>query len=371
MSNEIKIEEISDGVRCVSWTISNNNDSYVDWNETNDFKLNNILKCMANFQISWAYNATKKHIKLCLREVDEMFETKSGSISNFCGKKDIISDCYRQPHAVWVTCDEEFLSGSNIRIILRKVPTSEVNVLGLWESHPIYSTLTSSIFTLKYFIKFKTFGKSEINAITHMSNYLFLEQNYCDVQFHFPGAQNIGGHVSILAARSPVFAAMFKHDMQESKTGQVVIKDITRDIFYQVIHYVYSGRTSTPMTEATAKPLLVAADKYNLEDLKQECVLFLLSCVTETTAKTLFEMAAKYNIEELKEECVRILSDIQLSNALNMLIWGHVHSVEKIKKAALGVIAKNGKEICLSEDYEKMMRRHPDLCLEATRHMWP
>jgi speckle-type POZ protein len=114
------------------------------------------------------------------------------------------------------------------------------------------------------------------------------------------------------------------------------------------------------MTQDIANPLYAAAHKYSLEDLQKECVRFLFSCVTETTAKDLFEMAAKYAIDDLKEECVRmLLSDIQ------------VHSVEEVKNAALDVVAKNGKTVCLSIDYEKMMRTHPDLCLEATRHMWP
>ncbi|EFX77491.1 hypothetical protein DAPPUDRAFT_213444 [Daphnia pulex] len=136
---------------------------------------------------------------------------------------------------------------------------------------------------------------------------------------------------------------MFNHDMQESKTGQVVITDIKRDVFYQLLHYLYSGRTSTLMTQDIANPLYAAAHKYSLEDLQKEC-----------------------------EECVRmLLSDIQVSNVVGMLIWSHVHSVEEVKNAALDVVAKNGKTVCLSIDYKKMMRTHPDLCLEATRHMWP
>jgi speckle-type POZ protein len=384
MSDQIKIEEISDGVRCISWTTNINS-----WNgETKkDFKLNNVQKCITNFEMSWVYSTedyyrwsrysmTGKFIKLCLKEMDDdTSETTSGSThsNDPCDQKKIISDYYRQPHAVWITIDGgNLLRGSTNKIILKKVATSEEKILGLWESQLVCFTPTSTIFTFKYFIQFKTFGISEMNAITHVSNYLFLEQNHCDVQFHFAGAQNIGGHVSILAARSPVFAAMFKYDMQESKTGQVVIKDISRDIFYHLLHYVYSGRTPTPMTETTAQLLFAAADKYDLEDLKEECIRFLLTCVTETTANKLFEMAAKYHIDELKEECVRtLLLDIQMNNVLSMLIWSHIHSVEKIKNAALNVVAKNGKAICLSEDYEKMMRRHPDLCLEATRHMWP
>ena len=324
-------------VLSISWTTN-----IESWNgETKkDFKLNNVQKCITNFEMSWVYSTedyyrwsrysmTGKFIKLCLKEMDETSETTSDSThSNPCEQKKIISNYYRQPHAVWVTFSGGKLRTRSTKIILGKVATSEEKILGLWESQLVCFTPTSTIFTFKYFIQFKTFGISEMNAITHVSNYLFLEQNHCDVQFHFPGAQNIGGHISILAVRSPVFAAMFKCDMQESKTGQVAITDIPRDIFYHMLHYVYSGRTPTPMTETTAQLLFAAADKYDLEDLKEECIRFLLTCVTETTAKKLFEMAAKYHIDELKEECVRtLLLDIQMNNVLSMLIWGHVHSV--------------------------------------------
>ena len=381
MSNQIKIEDINDGVHCVSWTTDIN---YWNGETAKNFKLNTLKNCITNFEMSWAYNTLDynrwtpysmngKYIKLCLREIEGTSATANDEISNSCGEKEIIPDYYQQPHAVWVTFDGGQLLPASTKIVLKKVaPLGKI--AEYWESHLMFFTPTSRIFTFKFFIQFKTFGISEMNAMIHMTNYLFLEQKHCDVQFCFPGAhpQNIGSHVSILVARSPVFAAMFNHDLQESKTGQVVITDIQRDVFYQLLHYLYSGRTSTPMTEITAKLLFAAADKYSLEGLKKECVRFLFSCVTETTAKALFEMAANYAIEDLKEECVRILlSDIQISNVVGMLIWSHVHSVAKVKTAALVVVAKNGKAICLSQDYEKMMRRHPDLCLEATRHMWP
>ena len=67
--------------------------------------------------------------------------------------------------------------------------------------------------------------QTEKNALHQLCD-LYFTQTDCDIKFCFENGQHIGGHRSILKARSPVFAAMFQHDMQESKTGQVVITDI-------------------------------------------------------------------------------------------------------------------------------------------------
>ncbi len=84
-------------------------------------------------------------------------------------------------------------------------------------------------------MKFNNTDQSEMNLIKHLTN-LFAHQSNCDVKFYFNGGRKIGGHAAILAARSTVFAAMFKHIMQESKTGEVVIQDIN-----DLLHYIYSG----------------------------------------------------------------------------------------------------------------------------------
>ncbi|KAK4015109.1 hypothetical protein OUZ56_030099 [Daphnia magna] len=120
----------------------------------------------------------------------------------------------------------------------------------------------------------------------------------------------IGGHVILLSARSSVFAAMFHGGMQETSTRKVCIKDIKLDIFKQLLHYIYSGRTSTKLSEENAQPLFVAADMYDIEDLKDECVQFLLTC-------------------------------IKLENAINLMAWVHVHEVDSLKEAALAFVASH------------------------------
>uniref|UniRef100_A0A0P5AS36 Btb/poz domain-containing protein n=1 Tax=Daphnia magna TaxID=35525 RepID=A0A0P5AS36_9CRUS len=171
---------------------------------------------------------------------------------------------------------------------------------------------------------------------------LYVNQLNCDVTFHFDAAErdeSIGGHVAILSVRSSVFAAMFQSGMQETNTRKVCIKDIKPDIFKQLLHYIYSGRTSTELSEEIAQRLFVAADMYDIEDLKDECVQFLLTC-------------------------------IKLENAINLMAWAHVHAVDSLKEAALAFVASHGKEICKQDDWERLIKNYPDLCLLATRSMW-
>jgi speckle-type POZ protein len=60
---------------------------------------------------------------------------------------------------------------------------------------------------------------------------------------------------------------MFKHDMLEAKTGEGAIKQIDQEIFKELLHFIYLGRTSEHLNEIKARPLFLAADKYEIMDL--------------------------------------------------------------------------------------------------------
>jgi speckle-type POZ protein len=165
---------------------------------------------------------------------------------------------------------------------------------------------------------------------------VFVEQTNCDVEFLFEDEEKIGGHISILAARSPVFSAMFYHNLQESETGKVFVQDIRPQIFKEMLHYIYSGQTLAPLTDAIAQPLFVVSDKYDIEDLKEKCVRYLLRSVRK-------------------------------SNAVDLLVWANLHSVEKIQEAALDFVAGNFKTICHSNEWENLMKNYPELGFLVTR----
>lgn len=301
----------------------------------------------------------------------------------FNEEKSVLPDCYLQPQNVWVTVDDgQFqVCNKNInKINLNKVECSS-NLLvdtkydGCWESgQVVFTPEGKERFTFKFHFQFKTLCFNQMNAIIEQTtNYLFLRQTNCDIHFHFfrsSSIERIGAHRDILSARSSVFAAMFNHDMQESKSGEINIQDFEKDIFYELLHFIYSGRTSVPLTEIMARLLLAAADKYDVQELKDECANFLLPHVIESTAQKMFEMADAFNVDNLKDECERILLlDIQMINVLHLIIWADLNSARKVKKESLNFARDNRKTLFQSDDYEKMMREYPDICLEATRHM--
>ncbi|EFX88135.1 hypothetical protein DAPPUDRAFT_34136, partial [Daphnia pulex] len=145
-----------------------------------------------------------------------------------------------------------------------------------------------------------------------------------------PRDQKIGGHIFILSDRSDVFATMFKTDMQEAKTGIVDIKDIQPEIFKELLHFIYSGRTKESLTEDTAQPLIIAAEKYDIKSLKNESVRYLLT-------------------------------QIRADNAIDLLILGHLHSAEKLKHAALDFVVENFKTIFETDEWQELTEKYPEL----------
>jgi hypothetical protein len=191
--------------------------------------------------------------------------------------------------------------------------------------------------TCLLWLEFETFAVGEKNALKQLTD-LYVQQNHRDVQFNFENDQHIGGHSHILVARSPVFAAMFQHEMKETKTGQVSIQDIQPNIFKQMLHYIYSGRLSLPLTETSAQRLFEAADKYDIGDLKDECV-------------------------------DRLIHRIRVDNVINLMAWAHTHSVEELKEETLEFTSLHGKEISQLKDWENLMKNYPEVFFEATRRI--
>ncbi len=77
------------------------------------------------------------------------------------------------------------------------------------------------------------------------------------------GDQRLPVHKAILAARSPVFAAMFGHiEMDENKNGIVQIKDLEPDVLREMLKFIYTGKTT--QLETMADELLSAADKVKI-----------------------------------------------------------------------------------------------------------
>lgn len=105
-------------------------------------------------------------------------------------------------------------------------------------------------------------------------------------------------HRAILAARSPIFAAMFSHEMAESKLNIVTITDVEPEVFDVMLRFIYTD--SVENLKDMALKLLQVADKYDLEKLKILCEESLGRNLSEETALETLAYADLYRAEQLK-----------------------------------------------------------------------
>ncbi|CAO1409249.1 unnamed protein product [Diamesa hyperborea] len=120
-------------------------------------------------------------------------------------------------------------------------------------------------------------------------------------------------HKIILAARSPVFKAMFSTNMEEARSNETVITDVSSESFGEFLNYLYSGKC--PNLEVYAMDLLVIADKYEIDDLKKLCEVKILLNLTQENAPAVFELANIYRCaNELKTEAFELIKKSFLDN---------------------------------------------------------
>jgi len=87
---------------------------------------------------------------------------------------------------------------------------------------------------------------------------LFESQKFSDVILCV-GGKEFFVHKAILAARSPVFAAMFEHEMEEKKQNRVDITDMDPEVLREMLRFIYTGKA--PFLDKLDAELLAAADK--------------------------------------------------------------------------------------------------------------
>lgn len=112
------------------------------------------------------------------------------------------------------------------------------------------------------------------------------------------------GHKMILVARSPYFRSMLLGGMMESKCNVITIHDVSCNIFFEVLHYIYTGKPSN-LTHDNAFELLQAAELYCLTDLKDQVTEYLKMCIDEENVMNILIVADRFGLCKLGEECIK------------------------------------------------------------------
>uniref|UniRef100_A0A8C7YV00 Speckle type BTB/POZ protein n=1 Tax=Oryzias sinensis TaxID=183150 RepID=A0A8C7YV00_9TELE len=133
--------------------------------------------------------------------------------------------------------------------------------------------------------------------------------------------QEFQAHKAILAARSPVFSAMFEHEMEESKKNRVEINDVEPEVFKEMMCFIYTDKA--PNLDKMADDLLAAADKYALERLKVMCEDALCTSLSVENAADILILADLHSADQLKTQAILITCN-WVSNTFADLQFCHV-----------------------------------------------
>ncbi|XP_046984218.1 ankyrin-3-like [Schistocerca americana] len=121
------------------------------------------------------------------------------------------------------------------------------------------------------------------------------------------GETRVAAHRAVLAAASPVFKAMFAHNMLEASCGQVSIDDVEGPVLRLLVAYTYT--LQAPQLPDTAPQLLAAADKYGLSALKAACERQLILQLAVETAAATAVRAVRHSCPDATRAAVAFIKD--------------------------------------------------------------
>jgi speckle-type POZ protein len=212
---------------------------------------------------------------------------------------------------------------------------------GAWASVSWPAMIFKSMICVTYqlIIEFEdaSIAKGERRVLTHLSN-LLDTQSMADVTF-FVQNEKIGAHSAIVVSGSPVICAMLENDkFEEGRTKTVKVKDIKPAVFKEMLRYLYTGRAPKLDEDDMTEPLFMAADRYQIEALKDLC-----------------------------EQ--RLISKVNLETVVHYLAVAHLHSAPQLLEASLKFLEKNKKEILDRAEWKQLNQNYPDLFFLATCRM--
>lgn len=169
-----------------------------------------------------------------------------------------------------------------------------------------------------------SFSGSLFNRLQDVSDNLkeiYLKAKRADLLLKLDGG-NIHAHRMILETRSPVFGAMFSHDTKEKQTGEICIEDMNKSTMESILIYMYSGQSSffENLTTENAISIYAAAEKYDIKDVKETCLMFITQNLTVECICDVIQFTELYQVKELGH-CARNFFKENASQILETEKW--------------------------------------------------
>jgi len=113
----------------------------------------------------------------------------------------------------------------------------------------------------------------------------------------------IAAHKTIVGARSPVFETMLKQELKEN--NEIEIEDMELPVFQKMLQFIYTNDCDVG---EHAEELLIAADRYDIIDLKDICEEELKSKLTVDNAARLLTVSDKCQAKMLKNTTIQFIN---------------------------------------------------------------
>ncbi|KAJ4831958.1 hypothetical protein Tsubulata_018822 [Turnera subulata] len=115
-------------------------------------------------------------------------------------------------------------------------------------------------------------------------------------------------HKAILSASSPVFQSMFHHNLREKESSTICIEDMSMESCMALLSFLYGTIRQQDFWKHRV-PLLAAANKYDIADLKEACEESLLEDINSVNVLERLQEAWLYQLNKLKKGCLTYLFD--------------------------------------------------------------
>ncbi|KAM1424847.1 hypothetical protein ACFX1X_017521 [Malus domestica] len=96
-------------------------------------------------------------------------------------------------------------------------------------------------------------------------------------------------------------------EMEESRSGTVKIADMRYDALQAFVNYLYTAETC--LNQNWACDLLILAEKYQVQHLKNYCQKFLVSKLNWDNALTTYAFAHRHNAEDIMDAALEVITE--------------------------------------------------------------
>ena len=157
--------------------------------------------------------------------------------------------------------------------------------------------------------RFKSYDDNQLArySIEQAFSSLYEKQKNCDFHLVAKDDIKIPCHRVVLAARSDYFERMLDLPTKEKQNNEVILEDIDCDVLKEMLRFMYTDEV--PFMDRLACPLMVVADRFNLQKLKMMCEDHLLKKIDKTNVGDILVHADMSQSNKLREAALDFTAD--------------------------------------------------------------